>query len=54
MDNDHHSDEHPAVKRPTEARQGQVSKGAPIRKVLVISVSLTVIAFLIIYFAFAQ
>lgn len=53
MDNDH-SDRHPAVKRPTEARQGQVSKGAPIRKVLVISVSLTIVAFLIIYFAFAE
>lgn len=53
MDKDH-SNEHPTVKRPTEARQGQVSRGAPIRKVLVISISLTVIAFLIIYFAFAE
>jgi hypothetical protein len=49
-----HSPERPEVKTKTEARQGQVSRGAPVRKVLVISVALTVIAFLIIYFVFAS
>lgn len=48
---DQHSRE---VKTPTEARQGDVSRGAPMRKVLVISVALTVVAFLVIYFAFAS
>ena len=51
---DKHSPEHREVKTKTEARQGQVSPGAPVRKILVISVSLTVIAFLIIYFVFAS
>jgi hypothetical protein len=50
---DQHSPEHREVKTPTEARQGEVSRGAPMRKVLVISVALTVVAFLVIYFAFA-
>lgn len=53
MDNDR-SHEHQEVKRPTEARQGQVSRNAPVRTVLVVSVGLTVIALLIIYFAFAE
>jgi len=53
MHNDR-SVEHPEVKTPTEARQGQVSKGAPIRRVLMISIALTVVAFLIIYLAFAE
>jgi hypothetical protein len=48
------SPEHREVKEPTEARQGEVSKGAPVRKVLVISVALAVVALLIIYFAFAS
>ena len=52
--NNKRSNEHQEVKRPTEARQGQVSKGAPVRTVLVVSVSLAVIALLIIYFAFAE
>ena len=51
---DKHSPEHREVKTTTEARQGQVSPGAPVRKVLITSVSLTVIAFLIIYFFFAS
>ncbi|HSM18999.1 MAG TPA: hypothetical protein VK844_01345 [Hyphomicrobiales bacterium] len=46
------SPEHREVKQPTEARQGEVSKGAPMRKVLAISLALTVIALLIIYLAF--
>lgn len=45
--------EHREVKTPTEARQGEVSKGAPMRNVLLISTALTVVAFLIIYFVFA-
>lgn len=48
------SPEHREVKQPTEARQGEVSKGAPVRKVLVISIALTVLAFLIIYLVFAS
>jgi len=51
---DQHSPEHREVKTPTEARQGEVAKGAPMRKVLFISVGLTVVAFLVIYFAFAS
>ena len=51
MDNDQ-SPEHREVKRPTEARQGEVTKGAPMRRVLLISIALTIIAFLIIYLAF--
>ena len=46
--------DHREVKTPTEARQGEVSRGAPMRKVLVISTALTVVAFLIIYFVFAS
>jgi hypothetical protein len=37
-----------------EARHGEVSRQARMRKVLAISVSLTVVALLIIYFAFAS
>ena len=48
------SPEHREVKEPTEARQGEISQGAPVRKVLVISVALAVVALLIIYFAFAS
>ena len=51
---DDNTPEHREVKQPTEARQGEVSKGAPMRKVLVISVALAVIALLMIYFAFAS
>ena len=50
----HRSPEDREVKTPTEARQGEVAKGAPMRKVLLISVGLTVIAFLVIYLAFAE
>jgi hypothetical protein len=46
------SPEHREVKQPTEARQGEISKGARVRKVLVISLALAVIALLIIYLAF--
>lgn len=46
------SPEHREVKQPTEARQGEISKGAPMRNVLVISIALAVIALLIIYLAF--
>ena len=51
---DRGSPEHREVKQPTEARQGEISRGAPMRKVLVISIVLTVIAFVIIYLAFAS
>ena len=51
---DQHSPEHREVKTPTEARQGEVSRGASVRKVLMISVSLAVIALLVIYFSFAE
>jgi hypothetical protein len=51
---DQNSPEHREIKTPTEARQGEVSRGAPMRKVLLISVGLTVVAFLIIYFSFAE
>jgi hypothetical protein len=53
MDNDQ-SPEHREVKTPTEARQGEVAKGAPMRRVLLISIALIVIAFLIIYLAFVS
>jgi hypothetical protein len=48
------SPEHREVKQPTEARQGEISKGARVRKVLVISLALAVVALLIIYFALAS
>lgn len=51
---DQNSPEHREVKTPTEARQGEVAKGAPMRKVLLISIALTVVAFLVIYFSFAE
>lgn len=51
---DQHSPEHREVKTATEARQGEVSRGAPVRRVLLISVSLAVVALLVIYFAFAE
>ena len=49
---DDKSTEDPEVKRKTAARQGQVSKGAPITWVLVISTGLAALALLIIYFFF--
>jgi hypothetical protein len=51
---DQHSPEHREVKTATEARQGEVSRGARMRKVLSISVALTVVALLVIYFSFAE
>lgn len=48
------SPEHREVKQPTEARQGEISRGAPMSKVLVISTIATAIAFLVIYLAFAE
>lgn len=50
--NDEPSSEDHEVKRTTEARQGQVSRGAPVWWVLVISTGLTALAFLIIYLVF--
>lgn len=46
--------EDPEVKRTTEARQGQVSKGAPIKWVLIVSTVLAALALLIIYLSFAE
>ena len=40
------------VKRTTEARQGQVSKGAPITWVLIVSTVLAAVALLIVYLFF--
>jgi len=51
---DQHSPETREVKTSTEARQGEVSKSARMRKVLLISVALTVVALLVIYFSFAE
>ena len=49
---DDNSNEDPEVKRTTEARQGQVSRGAPIKWVLIVSTLLAALALLIIYFFF--
>lgn len=40
------------VKRTTEARQGEVGKGGPMRWVLFVSLALVIVAFVIIYLAF--
>ena len=47
-----HSPEHREVKTPTEARQGEVSKGAPMKWVLIVSTVLAALALLIIYLFF--
>jgi hypothetical protein len=49
-----HTSEHPAVKRPTEARQGRIVGGGAVRRILMISLALIVVAFLVIYLAFAS
>jgi hypothetical protein len=51
---DKHTSEDPAVKRPTEARQGRIVRGGAVRRILMISLALVVVAFLVIYFAFAS
>lgn len=51
---DEHSPDHREVKGASEARQGEVSKDGRVRRVLAISVALTVAALLIIYLAFAS
>jgi hypothetical protein len=48
------SSEDREVKTPREARQGQIIRGGAIRRVLVISLALVVIAFLLIFFVFAS
>lgn len=53
MDNEHTRDDR-EVKRTTEARQGEVSKGAPMWTVLVISTVVAAIALLIIYLVFVS
>lgn len=49
--NDHSSDDH-EVKKTAEARQGEVSKGTPVRWVLLISTIGAALALLIIYVVF--
>lgn len=44
--------EEPKVKRKTEARQGEVSRGAPMKWVLIVSTVLAALALLIIYYVF--
>jgi hypothetical protein len=50
---DDKSNEDPEVMRTNEARQGQVSKGAPIKWVLIISTVLAALALLVVYLSFA-
>lgn len=45
-------EERPAVKRPTEARSGQIVRGGIMRRVLVISLALIIVAFALIYLVF--
>ena len=47
-----HDDKDPEVMRKTEARQGEVSKGAPMKWVLIVSTVLAALALLIIYLFF--
>lgn len=49
---DDKSTEHREVKGTTEARQGEVSKGAPMKWVLIVSTVLAALALLIIYYFF--
>jgi hypothetical protein len=53
MRDDKHN-ENPEVIRTTEARGGQVSKGTPIKWVLIVSTLLAALALLIIYLSFAE
>ena len=53
MHDDKH-DQDPEVLRTNEARGGQVSKGAPIKWVLIISTILAALALLLIYLSFAE
>jgi hypothetical protein len=48
------SSEDREVKTPREARQGQIIRGGAMRRVLMISLALVVIAFLVICFVFAS
>ncbi len=50
--NDTHAPDEPVVLPPREARQG--ARGAPVRNVLFGGIALVVVAFVIIYFAFAR
>ena len=50
----HNSNEDREVKGTTEARQGEVGKGAHMRWVLLVSIALVVIAFVIIYLTFVS
>jgi capsular polysaccharide biosynthesis protein len=52
MSNNHHSSEDREVKMTTEARQGEVSKGAPMKWVLIVSTVLAALALLIVYLFF--
>ena len=49
---DDKSTEDPKVKPTTEARQGEVSKGAPDKWILIVSTVLAALALLIIYLFF--
>jgi hypothetical protein len=51
---DDNPNDNPEVLRTNEARQGQVSKGAPIKWVLIISTGLAALALLVVYLAFAE
>lgn len=49
---DDKSTEQPEVKRTTEARQGEVAKGQPMKWVLIVSTVVAALALLIIYLFF--
>jgi hypothetical protein len=49
---DDKSTEQPEVKQTTEARQGEVAKGTPMKWVLIVSTVLAALALLIIYLFF--
>lgn len=53
MDDEHGSEER-QVEEPTKARQGEVSRGAPVRWVLVVSTVAAALALLIIYLLFVR
>ena len=51
---DDKSNEDPKVMGTNEARGGQVSKGTPVKWVLIVSTLLAALALLIIYLSFAE
>lgn len=51
MHEDKRTEDH-EVKRTTEARQGEVGKGAPMKWVLIVSTVSAALALLIVYFFF--